>query len=260
MQTRDVPIPGGTPGLNGYLALPEGDGKFPALVVIHEAYGLNDNIRQITRQFCEQGYVALAVDLVAGRNTMLCMARFMAGIFLNSLNHSGIQDLKVALSYLETLPEVDSSRLGAVGFCLGGSFAIAWASTDDRLKAIAPFYGMNPRPLEAVQRLCPVVGSYPDSDFTAGAGKKLDAVLATYDIPHDIKVYPNATHSFFNGRREAQPGNTAAAEDSWQRVLAFFKQQLELEFMSLHLVGNRQAEAIQQRGRDVHQLTPLDAA
>jgi carboxymethylenebutenolidase len=224
---KDVQISGGTAGLSGYLAEPEGAGKFPALVVIHEAFGLNDDIRGIARRFAEQGYAALAVDLFAGRNRAVCMARFMSGIFLNSLHHGAIQDLRVSLDYLLTLPEVDQNHMGAVGFCMGGSFAVAWASGDDRLKAIAPFYAMNPRPFEAVERLCPVVGSYPDGDFTASAGRKLDAALDGYKIEHDIKIYTESTHSFFSStRRDAKSGNAAAAEDSWNRMLAFFKQKL----------------------------------
>ena len=223
--TKDVQITGGTTGLSGYLAEPEGTGKFPALVVIHEAYGLNDNMRDITGRFAEQGYVSLAVDLFAGRNQMICMARFMSNLVLNSLHSAAIHDLHVSLSYLQTLPEVDSQRIGAVGFCMGGSFAIAWACTDDRLKAIAPFYAMNPRPLTAVERLCPVIGSYPDGDFTAGAGRKLDEVLDDYKVEHDIKIYPDSTHSFMS-HPERKPGNAAAAEDSWTRMLTFFKQKL----------------------------------
>ena len=94
------------------------------------------------------------------------------------------------------------------------------ACTDDRLKAIAPYYAANPRPLEAVRRLCPVVGSYPAKDFTTNAGRALDSALEQYQIAHDIKIYPGAGHSFFNDRARAY--NKAAAEDSWARVLGFF--------------------------------------
>jgi len=75
--------------------------------------------------------------------------------------------------------------------------------------------------LEAVRRACPVVGSYPGADFTARSGRKLDQALNQYGIPHDIKIYPGARHSFFNERGRAF--NSAAATDSWQRVLAFFE-------------------------------------
>jgi carboxymethylenebutenolidase len=226
VQTRDVDhsiLKGG-----GFLALPDaagdGHGSHPGVVVIHEAYGLNDNIKDITRRFAESGYVALAVDLFADRNKALCMARYMAGMLRGSVDRPGVPDLKLALSHLMTLPEVDPQRVGAIGFCMGGSFAIAWACTDERLKAIAPFYASNPKPLaEAVARLCPVVGSYPGRDFTARAGRDLAAELTRRQIEHDIKIYPDARHSFFSPGRSF---NEAAAADSWKRVMEFFSAHL----------------------------------
>ena len=210
--------------LDGYLARPEGEGLFPGIVIIHEVFGLNENIKDIARRFAEQGYVALAVDLFAGRNRAICMFRFMGGLLLNSLNNGAIADLKSSLTFLSEQPGVDDDRLGAVGYCMGGSFAIAWACTDDRLKAIAPYYAGNPRPLEAVARLCPVVGSYPDKDFTTLRGQKLDVELDRYNVPHDIKIYPGAKHSFFNDTGANY--NEAAAQDSWGRVLKFFIEQI----------------------------------
>jgi carboxymethylenebutenolidase len=218
---QTVSFPGAGIQLSGFMARPEGSGPFPGVVIIHEAYGVNDNIRGVTRRFASEGYEALAVDLFAGRNQVVCMARLFSGLLFNSLNHEGIKNLKASLDYFAAQPEVDSARVGAIGFCMGGSFAIAWASTDTRLKAVAPYYAMNPRPFEAVKRLCPVVGSYPGQDFTANAGKKLDVELATDNIPHDIKVYPGTHHSFFNETRGTY--NAEATEDSWQRVTAFFK-------------------------------------
>lgn len=222
MQTREIT----TSELRGgaYTAMPDGGGPFPGVVVIHEAYGLNDNIRNITRRFADAGYAALAADLFTGRNRAICMTRYMAGMLLGSVNRYGIDDLKAALTYLARLPEVDAQRLGAIGFCMGGGFAIAWACTDSRLKAIAPFYAANPRPLEVVKRLCPVVGSYPEKDFTARAGRSLDQALTRHKIVHDIKIYPNAQHSFFNDAGRAS--NPEAADDAWRRVLGFFGEQL----------------------------------
>ncbi len=209
----------------GYLARPEGDGPFPGVVVIHELFGLNENIKDIARRFADQGYVALAVDLFAGRNRAICMFRFMSGWLFNSLNNSAIHDLKASLTFLSQQPGVDESRLGAVGFCLGGGFVVCWACTDNRLKAIAPYYGTNPRPLEAVARICPVVGSYPGNDLTASSGRKLDVELDRYNVPHDIKIYPGAKHSFFNDTLK-ENYNEAAARDSWERVLAFFGERI----------------------------------
>ena len=220
--TSDVTLSGDGATLTGHLALPSGGGPHPAVVVIHEIFGLNDHIRDVADRFAAEGYAALAVDLFAGRNRALCMARFMGGLLLNALDHQGIRDLRRTLDWLAVRPEVAAERVGAVGFCMGGSFAIAWAAGDDRLQAIAPFYAQNPRPFEAVQRLCPVVGSYPGNDFTAGMGRRLDRALDDADIEHDIVVYPGARHSFFNDRNP-RSHDPAASEDAWRRTLGYFE-------------------------------------
>jgi carboxymethylenebutenolidase len=223
-QMKTIEIEPGILKGGGYLALPDSSGPHPGVVVIHEAYGLNENIKDITGRFANEGYAALAVDLFTGRNRAVCMTRYMAGMLAGSVNRYGISDLKAALTHLAAMPQVDPERIGAIGFCIGGGFAIAWACTDQRLKAIAPFYGSNPRPLEAVARACPVVGSYPEKDFTVSAGHALDRALAGHAIAHDIKFYPGAGHSFFNDRGRAY--NKAAAADSWTRVLGFFEEHL----------------------------------
>lgn len=217
-------FPSGASRLEAYLARPSGPGPLPAVVIIHELWGLNDNMRDIARRFAAEGYVALAVDLFAGRNRAVCLFRFMGGMFTNSLGHQGIQDLRAALDYLSQQPGVDAGRVGAIGFCMGGGFAIAWACVDDRLKVIAPFYGANPRPIEAAARACPIVGSYPSNDWTAGQGRQLAETLDKLGVGHDIKIYPDARHSFFNDT--GRNFNADASADAWQRTLAFFKEKL----------------------------------
>ncbi len=224
VQTESITFRSGSETLAGYLALPDGPGPHPALIAIHEVFGLNENMQDIARRYAEQGYVTLSVDLFANRNRAICMLRFFGGMIFNSTDNGGIHDLKASLDWLSARPEVDPKRVGAVGYCMGGGFAIAWACTDQRLKAIAPYYGMNPRPLEAVRRLCPVVGSYPTGDFTTGAGRKLDTTLGEYAIPHDIKIYDGAKHSFMNDHGSNYAA--AAAGDSWQRTLAFFREHI----------------------------------
>lgn len=223
MKTREISrsdMKGG-----GYLAIEDGAGPRPGIVVIHEAYGLNQQIKDVTRRLARSGYAALAVDLFSGRNRAVCMARYLAGMLRGSVNRFGIDDLRASLTYLAKQPEIDASRMGAIGFCLGGGFAVAWACTDSRLKVIAPFYATNPRPLEVVRRLCPVVGSYPGKDFTARSGLALERELERSGIANDIKIYPNTRHSFFNDR--AATYDKHAAEDSWLRVIKFFGDQLQ---------------------------------
>src|SRR6266581_6371753 len=104
MNTRDVDhavLRGG-----GFLAFPDGRGPHPGVVVIHEAYGVNDNIKTITTRLAENGHVGLAVDLFTDRIPALCMARYMAGMLRGSVDRFGVSDLKVALGHLATLPEV----------------------------------------------------------------------------------------------------------------------------------------------------------
>ncbi len=219
-----VSFPSRGSAFRGYLALPDGDPPHPGVVVIHEAYGLNDNIRDIARRFAAAGYAALAVDLFTDHSRAMCMARLM-GSMITGREPSSVADLAAAMDYLVTQPEVDPDRVGAIGFCMGGTFAVAWGRRDRRLRAIAPFYCTNPRPLEAVRRMCPVVGSYPGSDLTARSGRKLDGRLAQLGVSRDIKVYPGARHSFFNDQGRAyDPG---AAADAWERTVAFFAENVQ---------------------------------
>jgi len=200
-----------------YLALPDGPAPYPGVLVIHEASGLNDNIRDICRRFAAEGYAALGVDLFEGRNRAACMARMFTGGMAGNLNYYGVPALKAALGRLAGHPEVNANRIGAVGFCLGGSIVLTWACTDGRLAAIAPFYGAAPRPREAIRRLCPVVGSWPGKDVTTKAAGVLEAGLAAAGIPHDLKVYPGAKHSFSttSGATITPPPRRTPGNGSW---------------------------------------------
>ena len=226
LQTATVSVPraNGKGGMDSYLAKPEGAGPFPGVIVIHEIFGLNDNIRDISRQFAEQGYAALGVDLFSNRNRMVCMMQIMHGMLIRPLNNSMLNDLKSSVAFLQKQSGVDANRIGAVGFCMGGAYALQLAITDQGMKAASVFYGANPKPLEAVAEACPIMGSYPDKDFTTPMARELETSLTKYNIPHDIKVYDNTQHSFYAQQRT--PFEVEAAKDAWQRMLSFFKQHL----------------------------------
>lgn len=207
------------------LVLPDGPGPYPGVVVVHEAFGLNENIRSICQRFAEEGYAALGVDLFEGRSHALCMARMFAGAMAGNLNYYGVPALKAALGQLASHPEIDAARTGAAGFCLGGSIVLTWACTDNRLTALATFYGAAPKPRKVIRRMCPVVGSWPDKDITTRAAGVLETELTAAGIPHDLRVYPGTKHSFFN---DTLPSYDApAAADSWGRVLAFFTEHVQ---------------------------------
>lgn len=227
---NDIEIPRVKGGpLRGCMASPETPGPHAGVVIIHEAYGLNENIRDITRRFAEAGYVGLAVDLFSGGGVRaICIMQVMGGMMLRPLNNGTVRKLQDTVDWLKTRAEVDSERMGVIGFCMGGAYALSLACLNEDVHAASVFYGRNPRPLSAVARACPVVGSYPGRDFTTrGQARKLEQALQQYETPHDIRVYPDAKHSFFNDRGRAY--NEEASADAWQRTLAFFETHLRGE-------------------------------
>jgi carboxymethylenebutenolidase len=211
--------------MESYLVSPEGSGPFPGVIVIHEIFGLNDHIRDVARQVAGQGYTALAVDLFSNRNRLVCMLQIVHGMMIRPLNNSILDDLKSSVAFLQGQPNVDAIRIGAVGFCLGGTYALQLAITDKGMKAASVFYGGNPKPLETVVEACPIVGSYPDKDFTTKAARELETSLTNYNVPHDIKIYDNTQHSFFSQNRTATEAH--ASGDAWQRMLSFFHKHLK---------------------------------
>ena len=220
-----VPRANGRGVMESFFVAPQGEGPFPGVVVIHEIFGLNDNIRGIASQFAEQGYAALAVDLFSNRSRALCMVQLIQGMLFRPLNNSMLSDLQSAFTFLQHQPSVDANRIGVVGFCMGGGYALQLAVTAKGMKVASTFYGAVPKPLEAFTRSCPIVGSYPEKDFTVQGARLLDAVLETNHVPHDIKFYEHTQHSFFNQQRT--PFEVEASKDAWQRMLSFFHEHLD---------------------------------
>jgi carboxymethylenebutenolidase len=210
--------------MRAYFAAPSAGDPAPGVVVVHEIFGLDQNIRDIAGRFAAAGYAALAVDLFSTANRVMCMARIFHGMLIRPLTNGVVGDLRAALDHLATLPGVDAGKLGVIGFCMGGTYALQLACVAENLRAASVFYGQNPRPLEALVRACPVVGSYPERDFTASAARQLEPILEQNHIPHDIKIYPGARHSFFNDTGAAY--DAEAAEDAWRRTMAFFHSHL----------------------------------
>lgn len=196
----------------------------PAVLLLHEAYGLNQNMREMAERFADVGYVALAADLFSDGNSIVCMFRAFYGLLLSPLNNGTARNVRAVFEFLQRVDGVDAKRVGAMGFCLGGSFALQLACLDGNVRAISIVSAQNPRPLDAVQRACPIVGSWAEKDFTTGDGKKLDVVLDEYKIPHDIKMYANGIHSMF--KRDANGYDANVDADAWKRTLAFFERYL----------------------------------
>lgn len=226
--TEELPTLRAAPGeapLVAYLARPEAGDRCPGVVIIHELFGLNENMRDIARRFAGEGYAALAVDLFSGTHRRLCIMRVMTELVLRPLKSQAIAELRLAVDWLRQYPAVDADRIGAIGFCFGGGYALALACVEPRLGASSVFYGTNIRLLKAVANACPIVGSYPGKDFTARSGRRLDRALDRFDVPHDIRIYPGAKHAFFNDTVDSY--DSEAAADSWRRTITFFEEHLK---------------------------------
>ena len=238
---RDVEIPlAGRDPLPAALAVPAGTGPWPAVVVIHEALGLNDDIRRIAARFAANGYVALAPDLLDGLGPMpFCLVRFARGIGRRGTGRP-YRQLDAARAWLAMRPEVDGDRVGVAGFCIGGGLAMLWAAdAGPAVRVAAPFYAAVPdRPEEELRGICAVVASYGGRDRVfAGMAARLEPALDALGVPHDVNVYPDAGHSFMNevggvagaiGRRLPMHAglHEPSAEDAWRRMLAFFGEHL----------------------------------
>lgn len=230
----NVTVPNGvtTPELRGYLAVPDGTGPWPGVVVIHEALGLNNDIRHQTDRLAQQGFLAVAVDLFSAGGAVRCLRRTFAAML--SGDGPAFGDIEATRQFVADHPE-STGKVGVIGFCMGGGFALLTATRG--FDASAPNYGRLPKnAAEVLSGACPIVASYGASDRTLrNAAAKLGTALSTADVVHDIKEYPGAGHSFMNRhpvgpfgpftRLEKVAGlhhDPAASEDAWERITDFF--------------------------------------
>jgi carboxymethylenebutenolidase len=203
------------------------------VVVVHEAFGLNDDIRGITDRLAAAGYGAVAPDLFSWAATPRCLVSTFRDLLRRTgPAHERIDGTRAWLAAQEGC----AGPVGIVGFCMGGGFALV-AAPRGRFAAAAVNYGIVPKKAEQIlSGACPIVGSYGAKDYSMrGHAGRLKAALLANRVEHDVKEYPDAAHSFLN-RHEGWVGgfdrvtgfghNAAAAEDAWGRILAFFARHL----------------------------------
>jgi carboxymethylenebutenolidase len=205
----------------GYLALPDGPGPHPAVVLIHEWWGLNDNIRENARRFAEQGYVALAVDLYEGAATTdQTEAGRLAGAVRGNTDRA-MDNLSQAVRYLRNRAEVDDERLASVGWCFGGGWSYEMAKNDLGMDATVMYYGQFNADDDLEEMKSHIIGHFGEEDTSIKVDdvREFQATLQTQSGEHEVYIYPNAGHGFAN---EDNPNyNAEAADMAWQRTVAF---------------------------------------
>lgn len=225
----------GSPHLRGYLARPSGEGPWPGVVVLHEAYGINEVMLRQADRMAAAGYLALMPDLFSEGGAVRCVAAAVRAVV--SGHGRAFHDIEVARRWLLAREEC-TGRIGVIGFCLGGGFALLAAARG--FEVSAPNYGVLPRDLgTALAGACPLVASYAGRDRPLrGAARRLEAALTGAGIAHDVKEYEAAGHSFLNdaetGPRVLRPimrvagiaPHPESAADAWRRIEAFFAEYL----------------------------------
>ncbi len=221
-----------------HLARPASGGPYPALVVVMEAFGLNDQIKGITDRFAQEGFVAIAPNLYFRQPNNLVAYNDLPGAFrlMGSITDDGIvSDMTAAINHLKGLKEV-KPLFGTVGFCMGGRVAFLTACRNNDVKATAPYYGggmVSARqpgqkpPIEYVNNLtAPVLAFFGGKDAfipVAEVDKFRDALKAAGKSA-EITLYPEADHGFMCEDRPSY--HAESAQKAWPRTIAFFKEHL----------------------------------
>ena len=229
MTTIEIAAPDGP--IDALLSIPQGQGPWPGVVIIHDAFGYGPDKEATNDRIARAGYVAITPNMYSRGGRIRCITRVMREMLTQ--RGRALDDILAARDHLQAMPEC-TGRVGIAGFCMGGHFSLVMSPKG--FGASAPFYGTPlPRHLsETLDGACPIVASFGGRDpLGRGAPDRLRKVTAAKQITADIKVYPGAGHSFAN-TLPAQPllritgfgHDQAAADDAWSRVFAFFGEHL----------------------------------
>ncbi len=216
-------------------ARPDGVGPWPAVVVVHELFGIDDEMVKQVSHLAGLGYLALMPNLFTGGGMRKCLIGTLRS--LRSGRGKAYLDIEAARRHLLADPSC-TGAVGVLGFCMGGGFALMTAASG--FDAASVNYGDIPKePGHTLAAACPIVGSYGAKDvINRKAAARLETVLTSLDIPHDIKEYPEAGHAFMNSELNGWPWlrpivrvlnfgpNPEAARDAWVRIDAFLGEHL----------------------------------
>ena len=214
--------------VTGYLAAPtETDRRRPAVIVVHEWWGLTDWVKQGIERFAGQGYIALGVDLYRGHSTVDAgeAHELMRGL----PEDRALRDLIAAFEYLQSRPDVDPERIGAIGWCMGGGYSLVAALNIPELRSTVICYGRLSEDADALGRIGgPVLGIFgaKDRGISVESVQAFESTVKDLGKPIEVHVYPNSGHAFMNPGNETGY-NMADAEDAWRQIDAFLKRTLK---------------------------------
>lgn len=224
---KQVSYPSGNETVKGLLYQPAGKGPFPAIIVIHEWFGLNDWVKEQAEKLSGQGYVALAIDLYRGR---VASDSDEAHELMRGLPEDRAKrDLDAAFHFLEAQPEVNKERIGAIGWCMGGGYALDVALEEPRLAADVINYGsLATDPAELKNIHASILGLFGalDRGIPPADVKQFEQQMRELGKQVEVTIYPDAGHQFENpNNREAY--RAADAADAWEKTEKFLSRTLK---------------------------------
>lgn len=224
---KSVSYKSGDETVKAMLYTPAGKGPFPAIIVIHEYWGLNDWVEEQASKLADEGYEALAIDLYRGKvaTTPDVAHELMRGVPEDRAK----RDLHAAFEFLQSQPTVKKNRIGAIGWCMGGGYALDVALQEPTLAADVINYGHLATDPDALKKInAPILGLFGGQDrgITPDDVHKFEAAMKQQGKKIDIKIYDDAGHAFENPNNK--DGYRAAdAADAWQRTVSFLAENLK---------------------------------
>ena len=213
---------------SGFLARPDGNGPFPAVVVIQEWWGLNDWVKDQARALAKEGYVALAPDLYRGK--VADKQEDAHQLMMGAPPDRVLRDLEAAYATLQGRADVKKNRVGVIGWCFGGHYTLELATKEPTLAAAVAYYGAPPTDPAAIAAIkAPVLGNYGGDDKGPSPDqvRAFEAAMKKAGKRIDVKIYDGAPHAFANVNNPWGGYREAAAKDAWERSTKFLAAELK---------------------------------
>ena len=223
--TQRVKYPTAKGEMDAYLARPKGDGKYPAVIVIQEIFGLNPHIEDVTRRIALEGFVAIAPDALTPMGGTAANSANVMQAMMKLDQAETVKNFTAAVQYLKTYPQ-STGKVGCTGFCWGGAMTNQVAVNSPDLKAAVPYYGTVPADEDVPKIKAALLCHFAANDDRINAGiPGFEAALKKAGLEYQIFSYPGTNHGF-NNDSAPERYHKEAAEQAWKRTIDFFKQKL----------------------------------